>query len=97
MADFYLAAVLNQQGESRRAWSLVSGLSADALAAADATGHWEERLQGLKGQILMRLGEEASGRALVVAAVAGLVQSRAPAWIVTPLRQSQAAERAEVP
>ena len=97
ITDFYLAAVLNQVGEPQRAWSLVSGLTTTALAAADASDHWEERLQGLKGQILMRLGQEASGRALVGAAVAGLVQNRAPAWIVTPLRQTRAALRAGVP
>jgi eukaryotic-like serine/threonine-protein kinase len=97
MANFYLAAVLNQQGEARRAWSLVSSLSPSALAAADATGHWEERLEGLKGQILMRLGQEASGKALVAAAVDGLVHNRAPAWIVASLRQSQTAQRVQTP
>ncbi len=92
-ADFYLAAVLNDQGEARRAWSLVSGLTTSALTAADAGGDWAERLQGLKGQILMRLGQEASGKALVEAALDGLVQNRAPAWIVAQLRQSEAALR----
>jgi len=68
MADFYLAAVLIQEGEARLAWALVSGLTTAALAAADATGHWAERLQALKGQIRMRLGQDASGGALVGAA-----------------------------
>jgi eukaryotic-like serine/threonine-protein kinase len=96
LTDFYLAAVLNQQGEARRAWSLVSGLTTTALAAADASGHWEERLQGLRGQILMRLGQDASGRALVGQAVDSLVQNSAPAWIVAPFRQSQGAPPTEV-
>jgi eukaryotic-like serine/threonine-protein kinase len=97
VADFYLAAVLNQQGEAQRAWSLVSGLTTAALAAADTSGHWEERLQGLKSQILMRLGREASGRTLGRATVDGLVENRAPPRIVAPLRQSQAALHAEMP
>lgn len=87
VADFYLAAVLNQEGEPRRAWSLVSGLKTTALAAADASGHWEERLQGLKGQIRTRLGEETSDGALMGAARDGLRTARTLTIVGrTPLR-----------
>jgi eukaryotic-like serine/threonine-protein kinase len=97
IADFYLAAVLNQQGEARRAWSLVSRLTTTALAAADASGHWGERLQDLKDQILMRLGQEASDKGLAGAAADSLVQNGTSARIAVPLPQSQAAARATAP
>lgn len=94
MADFYLASVLNQDGEARRAWSLVSGLTTTALAGVDAGGHWDERLQGLKEQILMRLGQAASGR--TGSAMDRLVQNRAPS-VVAPLGQSDTPLRTQTP
>jgi len=94
-ADFYLASVLNQQGAARRAWSLVSGLTTPALAAAAASSHWDERLQGLKGQILIRLDQEISGRVLVRTAVDGLLQNRAPARIAATIQRSPASIHVE--
>jgi len=98
MADFYLAASLNERGQARQAWSLVSGITAPALDATDLSGYSEERLKGLKGQILIRLGQETAGRALLSAAVDALIHDRAPAWIIAPLQRSglQIASRSEL-
>ncbi|HUN76000.1 MAG TPA: winged helix-turn-helix domain-containing protein [Steroidobacteraceae bacterium] len=90
MADFYLSEVLYQQGKAREALSLTSGLEPAALTAADESGHWSARLQGLKGQILLTLGDEAAGGALLRAAVGSLEREHAPDWIIAPLQQSLA-------
>jgi hypothetical protein len=56
------------------------------LTAADASGHWNERLQGLRGQILVNRGQTALGRGIVNKAITVLRRDKAPRWMVVQLR-----------
>jgi hypothetical protein len=60
------------------------------LTAADASGHWNERLQGLRGQILVNRGQTALGRGIVNKAIAALRRDKAPRWMLARLQVSAA-------
>jgi tetratricopeptide (TPR) repeat protein len=87
IADYYLAAALNETGSSEEAWSLAAALDSTALAAADASGHWSERLQALRGLIQVNRGQVQQGRALVQKALATLRHERVQSWILEQLER----------
>jgi non-specific serine/threonine protein kinase len=87
LVDYYLAATLNETGSAEEAWSLVTRLEPNALAAADASGFWDERLQGLKGQILVNRGQIQQGRALILESLTTLRHKRVQSWIMEQLQR----------
>jgi serine/threonine protein kinase/DNA-binding winged helix-turn-helix (wHTH) protein len=87
--DYYLATSLNQTGRQAEAWSLVSTLSVDSLSRSGEGGlDWQQRIDGLKGQILLRQGRKADAIALLAPAVAKLEADHLQGWIVDPLRDA---------
>jgi non-specific serine/threonine protein kinase len=87
LADYYLAAALNETGSAEEAWSLAAALDPTALAAADASGHWSERLQALRGLIQVNRGQVQQGRVLVQKAIAALRRERVQSWILEQLER----------
>jgi non-specific serine/threonine protein kinase len=86
LLDYYLAASLHETGKAEEAWALAAALQPEALTAADAGGHWEGRLQGLKGLILVNRGQKVLGRYLLGKAIATLRREHAPQWMVAQLQ-----------
>lgn len=92
--DFYLASSLSQERREEEAWSIANGLSASALSEAGEGGEdWSQRLQALKGEILLREGHKAQAAAFLEPAVRKIEADRLPAWIVAPLRKALARAR----
>jgi tetratricopeptide (TPR) repeat protein len=88
VVTFYLSAALNQIGRPEEAERLVEALEPRALMAVEPSGYWQERVQGLKGEIYLRCGKHARGRALLAAAVESLERKRAHDWFVAHLQRS---------
>jgi eukaryotic-like serine/threonine-protein kinase len=92
--DFYLASSLSQQGREKDAREIANSLSPAALSEAGEGGEdWGQRLQGLKGEILLREGHKAQAAALLEPAVSKIEADRLPVWIVGPLREALARAR----
>jgi eukaryotic-like serine/threonine-protein kinase len=81
--DFYFASALNDSGQTEEASSLAQGLRPEVLAMAEAGGHWNARLDGLRGLILVREGRTQQGEAMVRAALTTLRREHAPPWMLT--------------
>lgn len=62
LADYYLATVLCEAGMITEALQHVQHLDPWTLAIADASEHWQERLQALHGQMLMAAGNLKQGQ-----------------------------------
>lgn len=87
--DYYLAWSLSEAGRQDDAWSIITRLKPDALAqAGDGGSDWEQRLQGIKGEILLRQGRKAEAVGLLEAAVARMQQDHVHEWILEPFRAS---------
>jgi len=87
--DFYLASSLSQVGRQAEAWSMVSALNIGSLSrSGEGAEDWQERVDGLKGQILLRQGRAAEALALLTPAVAKLDADHVQPWIVDPLRSA---------
>jgi hypothetical protein len=84
--DYYLASSLSETGHEAEAWSMVTGLNVDALSRSVESGDWQQRIDGLKGQILLRQGRKAEAIALLAPAVQKLEADHLPRWIVDPIR-----------
>jgi len=84
--DYYLASSLSETGHEAEAWSMVTGLNVDALSRSVESGDWQQRIDGLKGQILLRQGRKAEAIALLAPAVQKLEADHVPGWIVDPIR-----------
>jgi tetratricopeptide (TPR) repeat protein len=88
-ADFYLATALNESGRSAEAWDYATHLSVDALSnGGEGSPEWGARLDGLKGQILLKRGKHAEALALLQPAVQKMTASNVPSWIVDPVKTS---------
>jgi len=87
--DFYLACSLSQVGRQTEAWAMVSALDVGSLfRSGEGTEDWQERVDGLKGQILLRQGRAVEALALLTPAVAKLEADHVQPWIVDPLRSA---------
>lgn len=88
-ADFYLASSLSQQEREADAWSIANSLSAASLSEAGEGGEdWAERLEALKGLILLRQGHETQAAALLDPAVGKMEADHMASWIVEPFRKA---------
>jgi non-specific serine/threonine protein kinase len=84
--DYYLASSLNEIGQEAEAWSTVTALNVDSLSRSGENGDWQQRIDGLKGQILLRQGRKAEAVALLAPAVEKMDADHIPGWIVDPIR-----------
>jgi tetratricopeptide (TPR) repeat protein len=87
--DFYLASSLSQTGRQAEAWSLVSALSVDSLSrSGEGAQDWQQRIDGLKGLILLRQGRKADAVTLLAPAVAKMEADHLQGWIVDPFQEA---------
>lgn len=70
---YSLARALTEQRRWREALEMSEGLDVKALAAGDSKPGWEHRLNALRGEILLGLGESAQGRALLERALPEMI------------------------
>jgi non-specific serine/threonine protein kinase len=68
-----LAQALTEQGRYREALQMADGLNVAALTAGDSTPGWQHRLDALRGEILIGLGDTRKGRELIAAVLPELV------------------------
>jgi non-specific serine/threonine protein kinase len=69
---FGLAKALAEQGRYREALEMANGLDVAALTAGDSTPGWKQRLEALRGRILVLSGDAAEGRRLLREALPAL-------------------------
>jgi non-specific serine/threonine protein kinase len=94
MVGFYLGQIAVERGELKKATSLISTISADALNTAAPGEDWRDRLQLLKGEILLKAGQQEQARPMIMSAVASLQQNKAADWVLKPaLALREAAQR----
>lgn len=85
--NYYLALSLSDLGRASEAWIIASKLSSTSLANAGEGGEdWEERLQGLKGKILLRQGNKSEALRLLAPAVAKMQADQLPVGLLGPFR-----------
>lgn len=85
--DYYLASSLSAAGHQSDAWSIITRLSPEALAqSGDGASDWEQRLQGMKGEILLREGRKAEALMLLQSAVQRMQADHVHEWIIEPFR-----------
>lgn len=66
---YTLAGLLARESRWRDALARIDALNVPALTAGNSRPGWEERLQALRGEILIGLGEAERGRGLIAAAL----------------------------
>ncbi len=75
---FYLARALSSIGRSREASDLMTPLAAADLEAAEPRGDWTQRLDALRGEILLGQGRKNEGLAKLSAAVDSMASLATP-------------------
>jgi serine/threonine protein kinase len=94
--DYYLASSLSEAGQQADAWSILARLNAASLAqSGDGGNDWEQRLEGTKGEILLREGHRAEAASLLQAAVERMQADHVHDWILEPFRASLERARRE--
>lgn len=89
--NYFLALNLGNRGREAEAWAIASTLSAASLISVGEGGEdWPERLQALKGLILLREGQKSEAADLLAPAVAKMEEDRLALWIVAPFRKALA-------
>jgi hypothetical protein len=89
LADYYLANALCEAGQPVEATQVAEGLDPKALAAADASESWEQRLDALQGLLLIARGQMMDGRQRMDAAIGTLRRQGAPRWLLERLAQQR--------
>lgn len=93
---FYLASAALQTGDTQRAAELVELLDPALLAAGSPGTQWSERVDALRGSILITQNRREEGLDLLKPAVAAMQVGGMQEWILTPLLERLAqAEKQE--
>lgn len=71
---YELADMLAQMRRYDEAWQELDGLKPDLLTAGDSTPGWQQRLDAIRGEILIARGEFEAGRRLLAPALETLVK-----------------------
>lgn len=79
---YYLAMAKLDMGAPGEAMALAGTLDAARLAAGSPGDGWAERVEGLKGMAMIRLGDCAAGRAMLAPAVADMKAGDMQPWIL---------------
>lgn len=67
--SFKLAQMLTQQGKYAEAMAQLSALDPSILTAGDSSPGWAFRLDALRGEILIRMGDKSEGKELLASAL----------------------------
>lgn len=86
LVSFYLASALADLDRPAEAAAMLDQLHADILSDNDPMQHWNERIAGLRGVLLMRRGQADAGRAMVRDALDRLGAAKAQPWMLQPLQ-----------
>jgi non-specific serine/threonine protein kinase len=100
LVTFYLASAYHDIGRNNDALALLANCDPISLGYFEPDKHWQQRVQGLKGQILLALGNASSAEPMIRAAVDRMSRDNAPAWQLEPLRRAlteDAATRSKPP
>lgn len=92
--SYWLAAALAAGGEPDPAAALLADLQPGPLQASLGGAHWPERLQALRGRVLIQRGEHEQGGAWLAAAAEQLREGGAPAWLLAALLGERSATAA---
>ena len=92
--NYELAQNLSDRGRAAEAWTIASSLSAAALAKTGNGGEdWPERLQALRGKILLREGHRSEALSLLAPALAKMEADHLSLEVLTPFRKALAEAR----
>ena len=69
---YELATMLVQMRRFDEAWRELDGLKAELLTAGDSTPGWQQRLDALRGELMIERGQPDAGRKLLAVAVEAL-------------------------
>ena len=93
---YALAGELTDAGHHGDALALLESVKAGAMIAAESSTGWDDRLQALRGQVLVRLGRVEEGRALALPALARLARAPGEAEFLARFAELQVAAEPEV-
>jgi non-specific serine/threonine protein kinase len=92
-AAFYLSCALSNIGRYREAGDLIPSLVATDLEAAEPRGDWTQRLDALRGEVLLGQGHTTDGLAMLTKAVNAMASLTTPDDDLSIFRKALDAER----
>jgi len=92
IVSFYLASAETEGkiGDPNSAAAMASKLQSTALTIEEPGNNWDQRIQALNGEILIRQGRKSEGVALLKPAVAKMEQDRVEPTILAPYQKALA-------
>lgn len=87
---YYLAMARHEVGDTGEAHALASLLDADKLSAGSPGKGWGERVEGLKGMVLIDQGQCRAGLGLLTPALAAMQAEGMQPWILKAYQEAEA-------